>query len=248
MVRKRGTESLLNAEQIIRVAIDLVDEQGLDALTMRALADRLDVFPTAVTWHVGSKSRLLALAVSELFRGQSVDVPEGASWQTTLDMVAHSTRRALHAHPNFASVVASVIVIDPVATRPFVELVLDALRRAGWEKEGLVDAMNTFVGSITGWLCLELAAEPPASAKEVDWRERFQRELQEVDAEKFPNVSLEMPLLMNRAFMHRWESGQTQPLDRSYAMLVRTLIDGLERAPGNSEEPQALRSRPAFGL
>ena len=232
MVRKRGTETVLSAAQITRVAIDLVDEQGLNALTMRALADRLEVFPTAVTWHVGSKSRLLALAVSELFRAQSVDVPEGASWQTTLDMVAHSTRLALHAHPNFASVVASVIVIDPVATRPFVELVLNALRQAGWEDEGLVDAMNSFVGSITGWLCLELAAEPPESAKEPDWRERFQRELQDVDAEKFPNVSLALPLLMNRAFMHRWESGQTKPFDRSFSMLVRTLIAGLERASG----------------
>lgn len=61
----------LTAGQIIRVAIDLLDEGGESALTFRALAGRLATGPGAIYHHVESKAELLRAATSEIVAGVS---------------------------------------------------------------------------------------------------------------------------------------------------------------------------------
>src|SRR5438445_9330511 len=54
--RAAGKPASLTREEIVDAAMTLVDEVGLDALTMRAVADRLGVYPNALYWHIGSRS------------------------------------------------------------------------------------------------------------------------------------------------------------------------------------------------
>ena len=62
-----GDSDQLTRELIVTTALRLVDAEGMDTLTMRALADALDVYPTAVYWHVGSKSNLATLIAEQVF-------------------------------------------------------------------------------------------------------------------------------------------------------------------------------------
>jgi AcrR family transcriptional regulator len=48
-----GRRSLSRTE-IVNAALRYVDEHGLDALTMRALAKEIGVYPTALYWHIGT--------------------------------------------------------------------------------------------------------------------------------------------------------------------------------------------------
>ena len=50
----------LNCDEVVRVALDLLDEVGPSGFTMRAVATRLDTYPAPVYWHVGNRNRLLA--------------------------------------------------------------------------------------------------------------------------------------------------------------------------------------------
>jgi AcrR family transcriptional regulator len=56
------TRDTLTREQIVKAAIDLLDDEGLEGLNMRALGRRLGSAATAVYWHVGSKENLIRLA------------------------------------------------------------------------------------------------------------------------------------------------------------------------------------------
>ena len=55
--RQRG----LTRDRLVGAALELVNEEGLDALSMRALADRLEVKAASLYWHVRDRRELLEL-------------------------------------------------------------------------------------------------------------------------------------------------------------------------------------------
>ncbi len=88
----------LTRERVLRTAVDLADESGIEALSMRKLAQALDVVPMALYRHVANKDELLD-ALVDVVVGE-IDPPlEGAGWKTALRARILSARRALLRHP-----------------------------------------------------------------------------------------------------------------------------------------------------
>src|SRR5262252_3721695 len=94
----------LTREQVVRAALDLLDEVGLGGLSMRGLADRLGVRAASLYWHLRDKEQLLDL-LSEAILGE-VPEPAGGPWRPALEGLAQSYRRVLLAHRDAARVVA----------------------------------------------------------------------------------------------------------------------------------------------
>lgn len=74
----------LNLDLILREAIALLQEEGLDEITLRKLATRLDVEAPSLYRHVAGKQQLLALVAMRLFRDQIEAIGECATWQQWL--------------------------------------------------------------------------------------------------------------------------------------------------------------------
>ncbi|MEW2354322.1 TetR/AcrR family transcriptional regulator C-terminal domain-containing protein [Spirillospora sp. NPDC029432] len=89
----------LTRDQIVRAAIDLLDADGLEGLSMRALGRRLDSAATAVYWHVGSKDNLIALAGDQVWN--EIELPDLAvvDWRTAATQMATGLHTMLIAHP-----------------------------------------------------------------------------------------------------------------------------------------------------
>ena len=87
----------LTREQIVTVAIDLLDAEGLEGLNMRALGKRLDSAATAVYWHVGSKDNLIALAGDQVWYEITLPDLDLIGWRTAA--IAMATEPARDAHP-----------------------------------------------------------------------------------------------------------------------------------------------------
>ena len=124
--RKRRT---LDQAQVVRAALALLDEVGLDELTMRRLADWLGVKAASLYRHVRSKEELLALLGDEI----SAEIPlprSGGTWQDQLAETAWNVRRGLLAHRDAARVLASTPPAGPRRLR-HIESVLRILRSAG---------------------------------------------------------------------------------------------------------------------
>ena len=98
----RGAERRVDAltrERIVDVAIELLDSQGEDGLTFRALATRLETGHGAIQWHIANKSELLKAAAEDVIARVMAEVSGGAEPRQTIRAIALGVYDAIDAHP-----------------------------------------------------------------------------------------------------------------------------------------------------
>jgi TetR/AcrR family transcriptional regulator, tetracycline repressor protein len=148
MTSQAAVRERLGRRRVLQAAIELIDREGLDALTMRRLATDLDVDPMTVHHHVGSKDRLLD-GVAELL-WEEVDRPgEGQGVKDVLRSLAHGVRKLFHRHPE----AAPLVIRCNDLTRSELELwrsYLDALTDAGLDEPAAVMRPVLFYALGTG--------------------------------------------------------------------------------------------------
>lgn len=102
----RPSTPLLSTDLIRDAALELIDTDGLAALSMRRLARQLGVQAGSLYSHFANKDAVLD-AVANLLTRQVDTTGFGESWQHGLELWGRSYRAALHAHPNAAPIVAA---------------------------------------------------------------------------------------------------------------------------------------------
>jgi AcrR family transcriptional regulator len=103
---KSQVEPALDQSQIVRAALDLLDEVGFDGLTMRNLAKKLGVRAASLYWHVRSKQDLLSLLAEEICAAMR-EPDRTLPWEDQLEAMANEYRQVLLAHRDAARVLAS---------------------------------------------------------------------------------------------------------------------------------------------
>jgi AcrR family transcriptional regulator len=86
-------------QEIVNAAVAIADELGLEAVSMRSVADRVGVTPMALYPHIGSKSALLDAMVEYLGGELLPDMAAGDSWRERLYGMAHAAREMSRRHP-----------------------------------------------------------------------------------------------------------------------------------------------------
>jgi len=102
----RPSTPLLSTARIRDAALELIDADGLAALSMRNLARVLGVQAGSLYSHFPNKDAVLD-AVANLLTRQVDTTGFGDGWQHGLEVWGRSYRAALHAHPNAAPIVAA---------------------------------------------------------------------------------------------------------------------------------------------
>lgn len=93
------TRNTLTPDRIVRAAIELLDEEGLDGLNMRSLGQRLNSAATAVYWHVKTKDDLVRLAGDAIYAEvEPVDL-DSTDWRTAATAQATGMHAVLTRHP-----------------------------------------------------------------------------------------------------------------------------------------------------
>jgi len=158
---QRRQKEQLTRERIVAEAVQLLDEEGLEALSMRTLGQRLGAGATSLYRHVASKDELIELVADEVYGEIDVpDITEPGAWRLALHAVAHSLRQTGLRHPWLTQVLGQIGMnylgpnVVSVTTRA-----LDILTIAGFPMEEATKAMSTvssYVIGITtaeaGWL------------------------------------------------------------------------------------------------
>jgi TetR/AcrR family tetracycline transcriptional repressor len=215
----------ISREMVVDAALKLVDSAGADKLTMRGVADLLEVYPTTIYWHAGTKAELLAAVCERVLDGLELPLISGdLGWDEWLVSVAHLIREGLREHPNVVPLMASQVQVSP-SSFALAEGFLAALSAAGFRDEQLVEVYNAVVGFVFGWVFSELAA-PPVNAED-GWEERFSGQLHAVDAARHPHLHANLHLLENRSFMLRAVSGRQAPMGASFDTALAVLVGGL---------------------
>jgi len=120
----------LSRARTVRTAMRLVDDQGLAALTMRALATELKVSPMALYNHVRDKEELLDLMLDLVLGEVDCSATDG-DWLAQLRTLACSFHQALSAHHNLVPVYSSRVRLGPNGLS-IVERAVGLLLQAGF--------------------------------------------------------------------------------------------------------------------
>ncbi|MBF6048434.1 TetR family transcriptional regulator [Streptomyces sp. NRRL B-1677] len=166
----------LTADRIIDAGMAVFAESGYHGLSMRQVAERLDVHAGSLYYHVPSKSALLQLMADRVAR-QAYDagsaalaaLPDQSDWKTAIEAQAVTLRQSIRRHRGGAVMFADSPKMLSSGALSLMERLLHTLRDAGVPDEHLTIAADTLLSHITGYVLQEESESPalPVTAEDV---------------------------------------------------------------------------------
>ena len=152
---------------MLAASLQLADEQGLSAVTMQAVADRLGVTPMALYRHVANKADLLDGVVESLLL--EIPLPDPVDdWATRLFALSSGTRKAALAHPEVFPLLLQRAAATPGARRTR-DVVYGALREAGLGEDDVIQLERLLAVAVLGFAASEAGGRFAAhSAAQLD--------------------------------------------------------------------------------
>jgi AcrR family transcriptional regulator len=205
----------------VTAAIQLLDREGLAALSMRRLGDELGVGAASLYWHVGSKDGLLDLVLDEIIGEQQVPDPDPARWQEQLKEVARTQRHISLRHPYVVRISIGRIPMGPNALQ-YSERVLAILRAGGLSPRLAVQGYLALIATVNGFTVDETGMDESGAP------DRDPARLQEAaDAARDYIASLPAALFPNMTSL-AGEFALADP-DERFELLIEIFVDGLAR-------------------
>lgn len=209
----------MSDRRIAESALALVDEEGVEGLSMRKLAQRLGVAPMSLYTYFSDREAVLD-AVAQLLLAE-VEAPEGLDWRETIRRIMRSVREVGLRHPRAAPLINRFPPRTPDAFA-FVEAGFRAFRHAGFDDESTarcyralaVYSMGSFDVELSRYFAIHPAGGPASGSLDAPTLEKH-----------LPSVARIGPLLAGQDDADEFEYG------------LGLLLDGFAAA-------MATRSRP----
>ncbi|MGH9101809.1 MAG: TetR/AcrR family transcriptional regulator [Acidimicrobiales bacterium] len=214
--RPAGQRASLTRQRIVEAALQIIDAEGLEALSMRHLGSQLGVEAMAIYHHFLNKEAVLDAVLGHVL-GDGEDLGsclEGAcaGWEERLRLIWVRFRDRFRQHPNALPLVFTHQVLG---TRDLVqtEMLLSALFDAGLPARRVVDAWRALGAYVIGYLSVEaLLAGRPQGAPDADRRP--------ADLERFPAWQRVLPHL-DRGWDEQFASALSMVLEGIRASVRR---------------------------
>ena len=161
---------LSKAAVVVR-AIALADAEGLDALTIRRLAQELGVTPMALYWHFRNKDELLNGLSDQFWSEIDTDVDDAAPWPDQLRAMLDSLVQVLREHPSASQLLVAGEKQSPAALEA-IEVTLEVLSRGGFDPQHASAVARNGL-----WTGLMLAMSEPGYGPSLSEGERAEQQL-----------------------------------------------------------------------
>jgi AcrR family transcriptional regulator len=150
----------LTREQMLACALEIVDREGIEKLSMRGLARALGHDPMSLYRHAANKADLLDGVAETVLTQLTVD-PADPDWSAQLRSVAHRFRRLALDHPHVVPLLVTRPLATPLALRPRgtlrpLEDILALLTRAGFSGADALHTYRALFGFLHGHILDEL--------------------------------------------------------------------------------------------
>ncbi|RSM57302.1 TetR family transcriptional regulator [Amycolatopsis sp. WAC 01376] len=144
----------LTKERVLRAAIEVADRGGVEAMTMRRVAQHLGVEAMSLYHHVPNKDAILDGVVDAVFAAIELPGPEDGDWRDAIRARASSARAVLSRHSWALGLMDSRRNPGPATLRHH-DAVLGVLRRAGFTLPMAVHAVSLIDSYISGYVVQE---------------------------------------------------------------------------------------------
>jgi AcrR family transcriptional regulator len=200
---------------VLRAAVEVADERGIESLTMRRLAQHLDVKPMSAYYHVENKDDILDGIVDIVFG--EITVPRiGRDWRLAMRARAISLREVLGDHPWAASLMQSRINPGPALLRHH-DAVIGSLREGGFSVAMAAHAFSVIDAYVYGFALQEktLPFETPEEIAVI-----AEMILQQMPSDEYPYLAeLTIDHVLQPGYSYRDE----------FEFGLDLILDGLER-------------------
>jgi len=204
----------LSRDRILRTALDLADESGIEALTMRRLGQALGFEAMSLYNHVTNKDDVLDGILDLVLAETEPPAPTG-DWDAAVRRSAISVHQALRRHPWACPLLFSAAHVRPARLR-YMDLLLGRLREAGFSAETTYHAYHVIDGHIFGFSLWETSHT--YTAEEVASFEAKFAQTITVDA---------FPYLHEHARQH-FDEGPHREV-RAFEFGLDLIVDGLKK-------------------
>jgi AcrR family transcriptional regulator len=150
----------LTRDRVLEAALEIIDRDGADALSMRRLGQALDRDPMTLYRHAANKAALLD-GVAEVVLGELTVDTTDPDWAGQLRAVARAYRNLALAHPHVVPLLVTRPLATPLGLRPPgtlrpLEATLELLTRAGFAPVDALHVYRSFFGFLHGHVLDEL--------------------------------------------------------------------------------------------
>jgi AcrR family transcriptional regulator len=233
----RGPKQGLSAERIAAAAVALADEQGLDAVSMRKVGERLGTSAMALYTYVPAKTELIDLMLDTALAELPTDYPRDGGWRPAAEAWAQATWAWYQRHPWMLQISVARSLLGPHELDAYeAQLrIFDGLGLTGPEITWTVGTLSSFVAGAATALAHARAAERATGQSDDDWWYERSALLEEMGPdnweERYPTTT---KLSAEHAFdqPHRRPDDATPYMERealdSFEFGLARLLDGIE--------------------
>ena len=218
----RPRRETLTRDRVLRAALDLADERGIDALSMRELGRRLGVDAMSLYNHVDNKDDLLN-GIVDLVVGE-IDLPSGdGDWSEAMRIRARSAQAVFGRHPWASQLLDSRTSSGPERLRYF-DWVIGTLRRAGFTVDEALHSYSALDAYIYGFA----RQQANMSSGEPSSPDAAQQMLAEIPTDQFPHLT--------EIITHHISHGGYDP-DADFEFGLTLILDSLARLLDGATRP-----------
>jgi AcrR family transcriptional regulator len=177
-----------------------VDSEGLPGLTIRRLAQELDVTPMAVYRHFKNKSDILDGLIELVIAEGAATEHETEGWQAWVEETFLRMRASLLQHPGVLPLLGSSASYGLQSLR-ITERLLGKLRSGGLDPDAVARGLHLLVSYTLGAVAIEIAAREQQQQQSADvgtqqeWQRKVRERFEAADIAEFPNLVALAPKL-----------------------------------------------------
>ncbi|HEX7977883.1 MAG TPA: TetR/AcrR family transcriptional regulator C-terminal domain-containing protein [Gemmatimonadaceae bacterium] len=190
--------------EIVRAGLELLEQGGLDALSLRRVAQALGMHAPGLYWYIEDKQELIDLLAKAILDEALVGEKrpaEGEGWEPWLTEVAVRVRRVLLAHRDGARVVAGAYLFRTHSITDLLEIAMEVLERDGYSRDMALHCAITVMRYTTG-IALDDQASPTRRREEIMRRlEQGMPVGPKIDPERWPRVAEVMGRWVKQVFV-----------------------------------------------
>lgn len=220
----------LTRERVIAEALTVISDDGVEALSMRALATRLGVVPGALYRHVRHKEQLYDLVLDEVLAEVDCRVDPARPWTEQIATLAQRLRTVLEHHPGIAGLLKTRAPLTPHSLA-VTEAFLTGLTAAGLPEDQTALAYHLIYDYTLGFALSDRTSISEQRVQDTATRHQLHVFLQSLPKDRFPALAA--------LGQHLWVDDR----DERFTANLDTLVNSLQAPPRAAPK---VRRRPAL--